>query len=303
MDKGNHAMNSGTSEIYRVEDVIYTNDKIHADLDEVLRCNASFDVCVEMAVDLLKANRELIDNPRHNFSILDLLIEHIESKIFFAKTAEELVFNFKHDRHSVKILNDAYCAWETALEQIFVMRLCSGSATSLYDYRLNNRFQRLLRREISMLRRPEPKRALFVGSGPFPISAIWLHRRLGIPVDGFDVSLDAIERSRELIDKLNLSHAINVVHEGAPSYDVFDYDVIIIALLAKPKSLILENIYNSAKKDCEIICRTSFGLRTAIYEPTLISHEILEKFSVDDAVVVSGNGDDTISSLLLKKLD
>lgn len=288
-------------EVEAVEEAASDEGSMLARLDDVIRCKAPFHTQVDKAADLLRSHRELLDNPRGNFRILDGLIEHIESKIFFASDAERLMLDLRKEGDEIKLLNDAYCAWETALEQIFSWRLCNGGASSLHDYRLNNRFQRLLKRETSMLRSRSPKRALFIGSGPFPISAIWLHRILGVPVDGLDVSADAVKVSRDLIDELGLGRSIRVLHEDNASYDVGDYDVIIIALLAKPKLAILDNIYETAKDDCEVICRTSVGPRKVIYEPTVICAEMVSRFTIEDARIVDGNSDDTISSLLLKK--
>jgi hypothetical protein len=276
--------------------------RIESHLEDVLQNKSSTCVSIAMAADLLREYPDLVERPRENFTVLDQLIEHLESKIFFAGEADELVFRLRRDDADLKLLNDAYCSWETALEQIFVARVCSERTLLLHDYRLNNRFQRLLRRETSMLTNRNAQRALFIGSGPFPITAIWLHRILGIPVDGLDLSQDAVARSRELIGYLRMDGAINIIHESSPTYDVSSYDVIVIALLAKPKQAILDNIHKSAKTGCEIICRTSFGLRSVVYEPTIVSEEILEKFSLDDARVISGNCDDTISSLLLRTI-
>ncbi|HZP66536.1 MAG TPA: nicotianamine synthase family protein [Rudaea sp.] len=295
-------MQTELCEVDNVDDAVAERGTAGATLETVLRCTSSFHVNVDKAAAVIRANRQLLEHPRQNFAVLDPLISHIESKIFFANAADELVFNLKHNRESVKLLNDAYCAWETALEQIFSKRICLDDANSLNDYRLNSRFQRLLKRETSMLRGRQHKRALFIGSGPFPISSIWLHRLLGIPVDGLDHSFDAVQRSREMLEKLGLDRSISVIHETSHSYDVSAYDVILIALLAKPKMAILENIYASAKDDCEIVCRTSFGLRSVIYEPTVMSPDMLERFSIEDARIISGSSDDTISSLLLKKV-
>jgi hypothetical protein len=293
-------VHAGLCEVETFEDDVQTRTSLQAELEEVIRCRSPFHVNVEKIAGLLRAIRGLIDDPRTSFAELDALIEHVEARIFFASPAEELAFNVKNRHENVRLINDAYCSWETALEQIFVERLLRGDANSLNDYRLNKRFQRLLKRETSLLRGRHPKRALFIGSGPFPISAIWLHQMLGIPVDGLDVSLDAVERSRELIDRLELSDSIRIIHEPLQHYDVSSYDVILVALLAKPKAAILDNIRNTARPDCEIICRTSFGLRSVIYEPTKVCNEMLERFHIEDARIISGSGDDTISSLLLK---
>lgn len=277
------------------------NLELEGQLDGLLGSKSPLHIHIDQLAGLIRRNRGLVNEPRRNFLILDSLIENLEHRIFHASDADKLMLDLYQNLDNVKLLNDAYCAWETALEQIFSLRMRSEADWFLQDYRLNNRFQRLLQRETSMLRNKQPQRALFIGSGPFPISAIWLHRILRIPVDGLDIVKDAVDGSRELLDKLKLSSAINILHESSESYDVSAYDVIIVALLAKPKLAILNNIFRSAKADCEVICRTSFGARGVIYEPTVLTQDILQKFTVEDTRVVAGNSDDTISSLLLKK--
>ncbi len=145
-----------------------------------------------------------------------------------------------------------------------------------------------------------PKRVLFIGSGPFPLSAIWLNRILGVSVDGIDVAPAAVRESSSLMASLGLENIIGLRHEPERSYDVSEYDLIVIALLAKPKEQILENIHRTARKDCTVICRTSFGLRSLLYEPTFVSHALLEKFSIQDMRLVQGAADDTVSSLRLR---
>lgn len=284
-----------------VDEHVRSTSGCAATINALVRCTSSFHESVGKAVRIIRENPLLVSQAKAHFHLLDPLVEYLEAKVFHANDVDQLLFGLGYGRDDMELLNNAYCAWETALEQIFVERLCAGTS-SLSDYRLNNRFQRLLKRETSMLRQQNHRRALFIGSGPFPISAFWLHRYLGITVDGLDLSSDAVERSRALIAKLHLDGAINIIHEDSPHYDVSAYDVIIIALLAKPKKAILDNIYASAKPDCEVICRTSSGLRSVLYEPTPISSEILARYSVGDARVISGAADDTISSLLLTRI-
>jgi hypothetical protein len=284
-----------------VDERVGPTSDCEATIKALVRCTSSLHEGVGKAVQIIRENPLLINRAEEHFHLLDPLIEYLEAKVFLANDVDQLLFGLGYGRDDMELLNNAYCAWETALEQNFVERLCAGTS-SLSDYRLNNRFQRLLKRETSMLRQRNHRRALFIGSGPFPISAVWLHRYLGITVDGLDLSSDAVERSRGLIAKLGLEGSINIIHEDSPHYDVSAYDVIIIALLAKPKKVNLDNIYASAKPDCEVICRTSSGPRSVLYEPTPISPEILSKYSVRDARVISGAADDTISSLLLTRI-
>ncbi|MBH1652545.1 hypothetical protein I5U67_10220 [Stenotrophomonas maltophilia] len=287
--------------IDNVEECVSSTVGCQAAISALMRCSSSFQEGVGNALRIIRENPQLISEAEANFHLLDPLVEYLEAKVFLANDVDQLLFGLGYGREDMELLNNAYCAWETALEKIFVERLCAG-VSSLSDYRLNSRFQRLLKREVSMLSQRNHRRALFIGSGPFPISAVWLHKYLGISVDGLDLSSDAVERSRGLIAKLGLEGSINIIHEDSPHYDVGAYDVIIIALLAKPKKVILDNIHASARPDCEVICRTSSGLRSVLYEPTPISTEILEKYSIADARVISGAADDTISSLLLRRV-
>jgi hypothetical protein len=121
-------------------------------------------------------------------------------------------------------------------------------------------------------------------------------------VDCLDANVPAIEASRKLLAKLGLSDQIHV-HEGSgESFDVSPYDVIVIALLAKPKKQILQNIHQTSSDDCQVICRTSHGLRQLLYEPTRFDAELLQHFTLEDERIVVGSYDDTISSVLLRKL-
>ncbi|QHQ29187.1 putative nicotinamide synthase cyclopropane fatty acid synthase protein [Xanthomonas albilineans] len=147
--------------------------------------------------------------------------------------------------------------------------------------------------------RTQPERILFIGSGPLPLSAIWFSRILDVHVDGIDISKSAVEESSTLIKVLGLDRSIRIIHRNAVDYDVSNYDMIVIALLAKPKQLLLDNIARTARSDCTIVCRTSFGLRSLIYEPTFFSSAILDNFDIEDIRLVKGASDDTVSSLKL----
>ncbi|MCC4597248.1 hypothetical protein NRY95_03195 [Xanthomonas campestris pv. phormiicola] len=267
-------------------------------LESVLRSKASMQQFICNVADFLREQRGEAGYTAMPFHVLDFLMESVESRIFYATEVEELIFGIKREMPHHGILQEAYCVWETTLERNFVARLCAGSATAISDYRLANRLQRLVRREVSMLR-SHPQRMLFIGSGPLPLSAIWFNRILGVHVDGVDISSAAVEQSSALIKMLGLDRSIRILHRNAVDYDVSGYDMIVIALLAKPKQLLLDNIARTARSDCTIVCRTSFGLRSLIYEPTFVSPAILENFDIEDMRLVKGAGDDTVSSLRL----
>lgn len=198
----------------------------------------------------------------------------------------------------LELLNNLYCLWETNLENRFVNFLKQGVVNHYVDYPLYARFERLIEREVSLLQGLKPKRLLFIGSGPMPITALCLQHRLGIPIDCLERHQDAVDESKSVMKLLGCEDDINVSLGYGEEVDASKYDVVLIALLAKPKYDILSNIRNTSKDNINIICRTSEGSRKVFYEPT------------EDSAIPSGlvkvahekaGLDDTISSYLLKK--
>ena len=193
-------------------------------------------------------------------------------------------------------LNNAYCAWETQLECQYAQDILVGKETALDNYFLNKRFERLVNRELSLLNGDPPRKILFVGSGPLPISAFHIQLATNQPIDCLDSNPSAVQISRQVIEKLGLKDQMRVFNGFGESFDISEYDLILIALLAKPKRRILRNLRKRAAPGCRILCRTAFSLRTLVYEPTpeialggfqLLAQQIAE-------------GEQTISTFLLE---
>lgn len=242
---------------------------------------------------------EMITDAGNHFSPLNDLILQLEARIFSACAGGRDTIPEEPVGDLLWLFNRAYLAWETELETRFVRAVESGAVTTHKQYQLYERFRRLLGREFSMVRIGAAPKALFIGSGPLPISAILMAGYLDTTVDCVDINADAIARSQSMIDALALHDKLRPMHRAEAAYSVAQYDIIIIALLAKPKKVILENIARTRKADAQVICRTSYGLRRFLYEP-LAWQEDLAGFSVADSRVASGGNDDTISSLLLR---
>jgi L-amino acid N-acyltransferase YncA len=221
---------------------------------------------------------------------------------------EELVFNEPENSPATLIaqnelnpeeytyLNNAYCRWETEIEFRFSEAILAGEETDFTRYLLSDRFDTLIRRELKLLAGPPPERILFIGSGPLPISAFYLHRLTGKRIDCLDRDQAAVEVSRRVIDKLGLNDALHVFSGVGENFNIGDYDLIVIALLAKPKRRILRNVRKNAAPGCRVLCRTSYGLRRLVYEPT--AEDVLLGFDVTEKQVAEG--EQTISTLLLE---
>lgn len=236
------------------------------------------------------------DFPKLHFAMRDLerlLLRGDEHKAKF----EKLLSYFPE--HELAHFHNLYCYWETLLEKRFVKSLDQGVYRHIVDYPLYSRFERLIDREVGLLDGYMPQRVLFIGSGPMPITALCLQHRINARVDCLERDAEAIEESSVVLDRLECGDQIKVLHGLGEGFDVSEYDVILIALLAKPKRAILENIVRSCRDDVRIICRTSEGSRCFFYEPT-VQEAIVQPLRL--VRVANAGLDDTISSSLLRKV-
>jgi hypothetical protein len=191
-------------------------------------------------------------------------------------------------------LNEHYCRWETELEWRFVRTLLNGESR-YHSYLLYQRFEELIRREIALLGAKRPGCVVFIGSGPFPVSALHICRALGARVVCVDRDGAAVSISREIMRRLDFANRIEIVHASGSDFDFSSVDAIWIALLAKPKGQILASIRASCP--ARVLCRTSAGLRRLVYEAT--ADGSTAGFHVADTQIATG--DQTISTLLLER--
>jgi precorrin-6B methylase 2 len=157
-----------------------------------------------------------------------------------------------------------YEKYETNLEYDFSNRLLEGK-TSETEYPLYERFTRLIEAEVALANVCENDRVLFIGSGPFPISAILISKFTSVNVYCIDKSQRACETSLEVVDHLGLGDKIKVKRDSGETSSLFGYDVVFVALLAQPKEKIFDCIWRHAPQNTRVICRTSDGVREAFY--------------------------------------
>ena len=232
------------------------------------------------------------------FEDLDLSIKNLEEYIFNMDGADQHMLAEWYDNISAdrkKLLNDRYCEWETVHENIFADDVLSGIVNSSEEYLLYNRFYSLISKEIALLNGKDFQNFLFIGSGPFPITAILWHKLTGKIIDCLERDEKAAEVSREVLRRLGLSDVINVYVGEGGSYDLSPYDVILNALLAKPKWCIMKNIKEKCLDSTLVLCRTSYGLRKLLYEST--SANAIHGYNIGGKQIAGY--DDTISTLLL----
>jgi GNAT superfamily N-acetyltransferase len=163
-------------------------------------------------------------------------------------------------------LNDAYRFWQTRFESEFADRLIKGEE-SLSDYPFYERFDTLVRSEITLLEGAQPQKVLFIGSGPLPISAILLHLQTGSPVDCVAFDSSAVPISQQVVENCGFGRLVHIRGSADADYDPSDYDLVVVGLLARRKKAILTKLRKRCHPGSAILCRTSHGLRKLLYEP------------------------------------
>jgi hypothetical protein len=162
-------------------------------------------------------------------------------------------------------------AWEVALERHAAHQLLyTASDASLktrltQQPKLNETFE-FAGKEGKTLGLNAHSRVVFVGSGPFHESALCLALQFGCAVTCIDNNAAAITNSKHLNAHMGMEHNIAFIHEDARLCDYRGYTHAVVAVLARPKSAILERI-RATNPTMLVAVRTVEGAHALLYEP------------------------------------
>jgi D-arabinose 1-dehydrogenase-like Zn-dependent alcohol dehydrogenase len=172
-----------------------------------------------------------------------------------------------------------------------------SSDRSLREYELFHRFETLVSNEVEHSRLKAGDEVAMIGSGPLPITAILLAAAFGIRVTAIERKRLAAATSKEVIKKLKLDGEIKVQFGEGESVVSESASCVLIAVLAQPKESILSNVFRRYMRCATVICRTSYGIRQALYAPT--DPSAMKQYTIISQNVAHGN--QTISSIVLGK--
>lgn len=164
---------------------------------------------------------------------------------------------------------------EYELEQYWAKRIIASPfpAIELEQYPYYHNYEQLTQLEYQSLRvlgERRITRVLFVGSGPLPLSAILLARTFGVRVTCLDKDEDAVRLSGKLIEKLGLSHVIEVAHKDILStITLAEYDVVFLGALVgmteQEKLDVINHLYTHVRPGALIVIRTAHQGRRLLY--------------------------------------
>lgn len=174
-------------------------------------------------------------------------------------------------------LQDLCARGECELERAWADRIAAARrpAAELERFPYLGNYRLLTRLEWSSITgvgAAAPRRLAFLGSGPLPLSPLLLAHDHGVTVDAFDRDRDAVNRSRALLDALDLpgvrTHHLDVV-AGRP--DLHAHDVVVLAALVgatpEAKRRAVRRVQARMRPGSLLIVRSAHGARSLLYPP------------------------------------
>ena len=123
---------------------------------------------------------------------------------------------------------------------------------------------------ISSLEDAPPRRALFVGAGPLPLTSIVLGQEYGVQVRNVDADQEACRLARRLGERLGLVGKLDYLQADILEVaDFGDVDLIFLASLVglgrREKTRVLEHLGHHTKPGTLLVLRSAARLRTLLY--------------------------------------
>lgn len=114
------------------------------------------------------------------------------------------------------------------------------------------------------------RRALFIGSGPLPLTSILLARRHGFIVTNLDLDAGACLLGRRLASHLGSEDGLEFVESDILRHDALDeFDVVFVAALVgrhrAEKRAVLYHIARRLSEHAAVVVRSAHHLRTLLY--------------------------------------
>lgn len=122
----------------------------------------------------------------------------------------------------------------------------------------------------------------FVGSGPYPWSAIRYARKYSCKITAVETRPEAVVLSEGLIRHFGLSEQIKVICADAQTLDYTNFSTVVIAAMVYPKHTLLDVIYPELATGAKMLVRSAIGQYIFVYDnldipniPTGMQYSIL----------------------------
>ncbi|MCC5910528.1 MAG: hypothetical protein JJT76_08845 [Clostridiaceae bacterium] len=145
------------------------------------------------------------------------------------------------------------------LEKVLSFFPMSNSFLRLY-------YKNIVEREISLGEISSKDKVLCIGGGSFPCTAMEIASRTGAYVQVIDMDPCAVENSKRLIKKLDLSEKVKVIKASGEEVDPSGFSVVHVALQAYPQDKIVKNLLKNSENNIRILVRSPKTLIKSFYK-------------------------------------
>lgn len=126
-------------------------------------------------------------------------------------------------------------------------------------------YRSIIMREVRLAEITKNDKILCIGGGPCPYTAIMLHRLTGAHVTVIDNNRFCVNKSLELIEKLNLQDKIQVLCTEGENVNCRGFSVIHLAMQISPKEKVLKRLLGEAENGAKILVRMPKPVLKGLY--------------------------------------
>ncbi len=186
---------------------------------------------------------------------------------------------------------------EADFARSLIKRIAKKKNILMKGYPTYSRYVISLKNEIRLAGICSTDKVAFVGSGPFPITAILVHKFTHAHLDCIEIKTSSANLSKKVIAQLGYNNSIRVINNDALRINYSQYTVIIFAILAKPLDKLIETVWRQAAKGTRMVYRSAELIRQAFYKNG--EQNIPRNFDAHTKGKIGSS--QTISSVLLVK--
>jgi precorrin-6B methylase 2 len=118
---------------------------------------------------------------------------------------------------------------------------------------------------------------LHIGCGAIPYSLIIISNEINAEVIGIDNQPRSINLAKKFLTKYKIYNKIHVEIESGETYNVSNFDVILISYGIGNAEMVLKNVFNNLKKDGKILLRKSLTEKNDYVDTIIKKYSIKKK--------------------------
>jgi len=141
------------------------------------------------------------------------------------------------------------------LDRIYYIYEIISTNISFFSFLYLKFHEPAVKKEIKMADISKSDKILHIGCGAIPYTSIIISEEHDGEITGIDNQLRSITLANKLLNRLNLSKKIHIEIGAGETYNISNFDVIIMSYgIGKPE-MVLRNVFENLKKDGKIILR------------------------------------------------